>query len=189
MDRFHTIVNIKKPEFSVDYHTKCLFLGSCFAASIGSKMQRLRFPAILNPFGVLYNPVSISDSLKIIMSDSLFTPDDLYFHNEMWFSLSHYTAFDNPDRDEYLFNINESLKDARIFMKECNVLLITFGTAWVYKYLKTGKIAANCHKLPSSAFERQLLKPGEIVEIYDVKIMTGIAPPCAPNRMSARWLL
>ena len=61
---FRTVVNIPKPEFQIEPLEHILFVGSCFADSIGRRFEQERFPVTVNPFGVMYNPVSILHTVQ-----------------------------------------------------------------------------------------------------------------------------
>ncbi len=174
MDRFRTVVDIPVAPDKISYLTGCLFMGSCFTEEIGGRMQRLKFPVLVNPFGTLFNPASICNNLATLVREELYTPEDLHHHHEMWFSFSHYTAFARRDRKECLDNINHSLSEAVAWLRKSRYLLITFGTAWTYIHNQTGKLVANCHKLPAADFTRKLLDPGEIVSIYD-ELLTALS--------------
>jgi hypothetical protein len=167
MDKFRTIVDIPESPEKISYQSRCLFMGSCFADDIGERMQSRKFPVLLNPFGALFNPASISNNLMSLITDKVFTITDLAFHDGLWFSFSHYTGFARHDRQECLDSINSSLAEATAWLRQCNYLLITFGTAWTYTHKATGKLVANCHKLPASEFTRNLLRPDEITGHYD----------------------
>jgi hypothetical protein len=166
MDKFRTIVEFPVSGEKVSYGSRCLFMGSCFTEEIGGRMLRLKFPVMVNPFGTLFNPASISDNLELLIERKTFAENDLISHNGKWFSFSHYTGFARYDRQECLALVNKSLQDASVWIRECNYLLITLGTAWTYIYNDTGKLVANCHKLPSAAFTRKLMDPDEICERY-----------------------
>lgn len=129
-------------------------MGSCFTENIGNKMDALKFPAVINPFGVLYNPESLQKGLEILIEQKQFTKDDLIFFNEQWFSFYHDTEFSHPDQQKCLNKINSSIKLAASQIRKSKYLIITFGTAWVYKYLETDNIVSNCHKIPAVEFER-----------------------------------
>ncbi len=103
----------------------------------------------------------------MLIEGKVFSEDDLFMHNGMWFSFSHYTGFDRRDRKECLALVNRSLKDASAWIRNCSDILITLGTAWTFIYNTTGKLVANCHKLPSADFTRKLLDPEEISERYE----------------------
>jgi hypothetical protein len=154
MSRFFTEVDIPRPEYTIDYHSKLLFLGSCFVENIGEKMKKLKFDTCLNPFGVLFNPQSIANSLKILLEKDSYQESDLSFYNDLYFSYAHYTLFSDTDAKKCLEKINESFSSARNYILKADVLFITLGTSWVYTLKNTGQVVANCHKLPASNFDR-----------------------------------
>lgn len=157
MKLYRTIIETKESQNKISYHTPVLFMGSCFTENIGNKMQELKFPVLVNPFGVLYNPVSVRQSLEILLDKRDFEEKDLDFFNEQWYSFYHDTEFSNPDQKKCLDNINGKLNQARELFKNAKYLIVTFGTAWVYEYIKTEKIVSNCHKIPAKEFTRYKL--------------------------------
>src|SRR4030042_632096 len=163
MDNFRTIVEIPSSPKKITYSSAMLFMGSCFSDTMGEKLESLKFQVCTNPFGVLYNPASIAGNIRILMENKPFTPDRLYFYNGQWISFNHYTGYSHPDREKCLGRINRSLASSGSLLKKAGFLFLTFGTAWVYRFNETGTIAANCHKLPSAAFTRYLLDPGELI--------------------------
>ncbi len=165
-DPFRTVVDPIPISEKLSYQTPGLFLGSCFTTSIGEKMQHLKFPVMINPSGVLYNPVSIKDILERILEEKLFKPEDLHFENGLWFSLRHDTFFSDEDKAKCLSRINERYVQAVSFFKNVRFLFLTFGTARVYVWKKSGQVVANCHKLPLAYFERRMLGVEEIVALY-----------------------
>ncbi len=164
MAAFRTIVDVTHAENKIGYGDPTLWAGSCFAENIGGKMKRLKFPTEVNPFGVTYNPVSVENSLRILMEERMFTKEDLNYHNGKWFSFYHHTLFSSTDPGECLKKINSSVRNASAFLKKAKYLFITFGTARVYKVRETGIIASNCHKLPENRFKRYLLPVEETVQ-------------------------
>jgi hypothetical protein len=167
MDAFRTIVEIQLSRKKITYSSAMLFMGSCFSDTMGEKMESLKFQVSTNPFGVLFNPASIADNLRILVENKPFTPDRLYFYNGQWISFNHYTGYSHPDQEKCLERINRSLVSSASVLKKAGFLFLTFGTAWVYSFNETGTIAANCHKLPSSAFTRYLLEPDDIIRMYN----------------------
>ncbi len=164
MDKFRTIVEFPAPGEKIGYTSRCLFMGSCFTEEIGGRMLSHKFPVLINPFGTLFNPGSVCDNLEMLIEGRVFTEDDLFRHNGMWFSFSHYTGFDRYDKQECLSLVNDSMKSASSLIRQCNYILITLGTAWSFIYNATGKRVANCHKLPSGDFTRNLADPEEICD-------------------------
>jgi len=154
MKSFRTTIQPEQSNYKISYQTPVLFMGSCFTENIGDKMQALKFPAIVNHFGVLYNPASVRKGMEILIDQKAFTPDDIGFFNEQWFSFYHDTEFSHPQQQKCLDKINGSIKLAASHFRKSKYLIITFGTAWVYKYLQTEQIVSNCHKIPAKEFER-----------------------------------
>lgn len=154
MKNFRTIIEAEPSKNKINYHTSVLFLGSCFTENIGDKMDELKFPVLINPFGVLYNPVSVRNALEILIDQKLFAESDLNFFNGQWFSFYHDTEFSATDQKKSLNKINTSIELAAKQLKNAKYLVITFGTAWVYKYLESGNVVSNCHKIPAKKFDR-----------------------------------
>jgi hypothetical protein len=166
MDIFRTTIKIEAQKLQISYKDSTLFLGSCFAGNIGNRMDSMKFKTLINPFGVLFNPLSISESLRLLTEEKQFTPKDLFYSGGLWFSFNHHGSFSHPVADICLDNINRQLKLGSVRLRESKILSVTFGTSWVYRYKKIGKIVANCHKLPESDFERFILNPAEIAIEY-----------------------
>lgn len=159
---------IKIPEFSwkMDYSKSMMFFGSCFSENIGQKLLDLKFDVDVNPFGILYNPVSIAHSLQILLEKRVFTEGDLFQDQGLWSSFFHHSRFSNVDRQTALENINGRIALSREFLLKTDFLMITFGTSWVYELKDTGQVVTNCHKVPSSEFRRFRLDVSEITEVY-----------------------
>jgi hypothetical protein len=141
-----------------------MLIGSCFAENIGVKMEEMMFRALKNPFGVLYNPSSVANACIHLANPKPFTTGDLFLYNEMYNSFMHSSKFSHADRDECLRLINSSLTESAKRFASINHLIITFGTAYVYKLKSTGQTVANCHKLPAAQFIRERLTTDEIVD-------------------------
>ena len=154
MSELITKVDIPKSGFKIDYRSTLFFMGSCFSDHIGRKMQRLKFSVCHNPFGVVYNPISISNCIRLLLQKEEFNNDDLNFYNELWFSYSHSTQFSDVDREACLNKINRNFLEAKNAIINADVLVLTLGTSWVYKLKETGEVVANCHKIPSEKFNR-----------------------------------
>ena len=166
MISFRTIVDVPASRHKTDYQTPALWTGSCFTENIGSRLRELKFPHTVNPFGVLYNPASIKNSLSILIEGREFTPEDLRQANGVWYSFAHHSGFSHPDRETCLERINESAGNAREVLQKAGLLFVTFGTARVFKLKETGRVVSNCHKLPHTYFEHVLLDVDRIVESW-----------------------
>ena len=139
-------------------------LGSCFADEMGSRMVRGGVGACVNPFGTLYNPVSVCNSVMRLSSGVLFGEDDCVEMGAgagLVCSFSHHTSFARATAGEFLENANSSLAEASGFFKEAGVVVITLGTSWCFRHLETGEIVSNCLKRNAGEFSREML-PAEV---------------------------
>ncbi len=171
--KFQTIVEIPKFEWETGYSKKNIFIGSCFTENVGNKMATLKYNVDINPFGILYNPLSVANGIKILLNEKEFTESDLILHNGLWHSFFHHGKFSSPDENETLEAINNRIQFSAEYIKNADFLFITFGTAWVYKYKVTGETVSNCHKIPAKEFERFRLSVNEIVKEYE-KLLADI---------------
>lgn len=164
--KLQTKVDIETPPFLVDYKSRLMLLGSCFAGNMGEKLQYFKFRADVNPCGIVYNPCSVANVLKLLLSGRQFTSDDLLQNDRKWVSLYHHGSFSSESQDDCLHNINERLAESAENLKNTDILMLTFGTAWVYRFKQTGEIVSNCHRFPSGVFDRFRLTVGDIVKEY-----------------------
>lgn len=166
--KFRTEVETVKFAWQTGYLHKSMFMGSCFTENIGEKMNDLKFPSDINSFGILYNPASIANGLRFLIQNKKFDETELIYNNGLWHSFFHHSRFSSPEKEEALAKINDRITLSSQFLKNASFLFITFGTAWVYEYLQSGKIVSNCHKIPDREFRRFRLKPDEITEEYKI---------------------
>ncbi len=134
---------------------RVMVVGSCFADQIGLRMVRAGFQACVNPFGTLYNPISVANALTRLSEGRPFTESECVEMGAgagLVCSFSHHTSFARPDAEAFLAVANASLEDAAAFWRDCNKVILTLGT--VFCYVHDGVVAANCLKRPSSEFER-----------------------------------
>ena len=160
---FTTPVNIK-PNKSINHNSRIVMLGSCFAENIGKKLIDCGFNVVMNPMGILYNPISIHNALQRIIEGREFTEDELFYHNGLWASFMHHGSFSHSDKNEALRIMNERLHQAHQQLQNATHLIITFGSAEVYEH--NGQVVANCHKLPARHFTHRLLSTNEITTPY-----------------------
>ena len=163
---FRTFVACEPSVYQMDYDSSILSVGSCFTENIGQKLDYFRFRTEVNPCGIVYNPLSAANVLKMLAERRRFTEEDLWENQGKWVSLYHHGRFSSEKKEDCLHSINTHLERAADFLKKTDFLLITFGTAWVYRHRKSGIIVSNCHRFPGSDFERFRLSVEEIVKVY-----------------------
>ena len=161
---FRTSLTLKSPSFAIKYKEGLMAMGSCFAQNIASRLEKLCYQLIQNPFGVMYNPLSLANGLSYLTNPTVVLANDLHYYNGLWHSWQHHGSFSGENRTQVLKNINSALETAKRHLKKTDYLLLTLGTAWVYEWLETGVVVANCHKYPKAHFSHRRLGVGEIVE-------------------------
>ena len=165
-----TPVEIKPLEKRLTYKDSILFVGSCFADEIGNRCVERYFDAMVNPFGVLFNPCSISDCLGLLEGYGInaeqcsFIPEDVIETSGGFCSFHHHGSFCRPTAQEFLENANNELARSSDFYYREGWVVVTLGTAFIYTDKETGMVVANCHKLPSDRFERTMI---DAYQVYD----------------------
>lgn len=159
-----TPVTIPATKLKIDHESRLLLMGSCFSDAMGERMGECGFDVMSNPFGTLYNPLSIEQCLRRSIDPMPLDADDVVFHNGLWHSWLHHGRFSNPDRNMLEADCMESLHKVHTLMQQPAVMVFTFGTAFVFKH--DGRVVSNCHKLPSTLFERSMLDVKGIVTVW-----------------------
>ena len=168
MMKLQTPVTLDAAPVSLSYQDRIVVLGSCFADAIGARLAAAGFQVLTNPFGTLYNPVSIGNAIARLSSGVPFTADEVV---EMgagagrFCSFFHHTSFARETPEAFLENANAALATAAAFWKECNRVVITLGTAWAFKADATGETVANCLKRPAAEFTRYRLSVAQVTAI------------------------
>lgn len=158
--KLQTPVETGRSKVGVSLNDKIVILGSCFADNMGQKMVDLGFDVCLNPFGTLYNPVSVCNSVARLTSGIPFSKDECVQMGAgagLVCSFSHHTSFARRTEDEFLQVANASLKEASLRWKAASKVIITLGTAWIYEYLRSGETVSNCLKIDAKEFSRRRL--------------------------------
>ncbi|MBR2638805.1 MAG: GSCFA domain-containing protein [Bacteroidaceae bacterium] len=163
--RFKTDVTLPIGKIEISHSTKIMLLGSCFAQNMGMRLKEYKFDVDVNPFGILYNPFSLSVALQRIIDCELIMPSSscMIQHNGLWHSLMHHGDFSSENADEVVASVNKRIESAHDMLPSLDLLMLTFGTAYVYRNINDGKVVGNCHKLPQKMFSRELLSVEEIV--------------------------
>ena len=160
-----TIVPLKKEvKNSIDYNSKILLLGSCFSENIGDKLNYFKFQTNQNPFGILFHPKAIENLVTNAINKKKYLPEDLIFQNERWHCFDAHSSLSSADKNELLANLNSAITTTNKKLKEATHVIITLGTSWVYRFIETDAIVANCHKIPQKKFLKKLLSVDEITK-------------------------
>ncbi len=158
-----TELRAEKAGFAINHRDKILAIGSCFAENIGKNLNNACIETLINPFGIVYNPLSIVEQLRCVSGDFYFDEGNTEFHNELFFSYLFHSNFSKTQKNIFLETAQSAITNAKTHFKTCNYLLITLGTAQVFFEKKSRKPVANCHKIPSENFIKRRIDIDEIV--------------------------
>jgi len=165
-----TTFAIEKSRYKITYNDPVIFTGSCFATEIGKQLEAGKMQVMINPSATLYNPVSVFNTLEAAISGRQYTIGDIYNNKGTWFSFDHYTDFSSEDPEDLLNKINKAGVDSHNFISGARFLFITFGTARVYRWKKSGSIVSNCHRIPAAEFTNELLSISDIVSLWNSEL-------------------
>jgi hypothetical protein len=163
---FHIPLRPESLPEKIDIRHKILLSGSCFTEHMASRLRHYKFTVQENPNGILFNPVSIVNSLNRAIAGETYTADDLFHENGLWSGWDFHSRFSDTDQVRALENMNASVRDTHEMLGKAQWLILTLGSAYVYR-LEGGPVVANCHKVPAARFTRKLLSVEEVMAALD----------------------
>ena len=165
--KLQTPVTDEKCKVGISYNDRITMLGSCFSDNIGNQLADFGFDVCVNPFGTLYNPVSILRSVERLISGEPFGLDDcvqIDAGDERFCSFSHHTSFARSSKEEFVANANATLEAACRHFAESTKVIITLGTSWCFRHNESQRVVSNCLKRPAGEFTRERLSSMETAE-------------------------
>jgi len=176
--QFTTSFSISKANNPIGYDSRIISIGSCFAVNIAEKFNYYKFQNTVNPFGILFHPIAIQEIIRRAIEEDYFIESELFFHNERWHCFDVHSDLSDSNKENLLQILNQSLLDFKSQIKAASHLIITYGTSWVYKEKTSQKIVANCHKVPQSQFEKELLSATqiEIAILHTISLLLKVNP-------------
>jgi len=166
MDNFRTVLSTTPSPFNIGLRDRCFTIGSCFADNLGQLLHQHKFEVLINPFGTSYNPISIHKVLNYAIQNELPSTDTYGELNETYFNFDFHSSFSALNANNLQHNIGSAISKNHAPLLSATRLLITYGTSWVYERKDNGDIVSNCHKVPSSQFNKQLLTQKKILESF-----------------------
>lgn len=164
---FFTKIDIPAADFKIDYTSRLAFFGSCFADNISAQFAERKFNVLANPFGTVYNPVSLASQVKAIADGKIFGEEDVFQDmrcDGLWHCWDAHSSLSGKTKEECIEKLNAAITQARDFLQKASVIFITLGTAFVYYLKSSGKPAANCHRQDQNLFERKLISVDEAAD-------------------------
>lgn len=178
--QFTTKIPVQKSNFPIDYDSKVMLLGSCFAENMGKKFDYFKFQATTNPFGIIFNAVSLEKLIRRAVENRTFTENDIFFHNDLWHCYEVHSELSNSDKDAFLKSLNNIIRSTNKQLNDSTHIIITLGTSWVYRNIETNEIVANCHKVPQKQFTKELLSIHQTEESLQsiISLIHSVNPNC-----------
>jgi len=165
--QFQIPIKIPVVRPGIDYRQQIMLTGSCFTQHIGQRLSELKFNTLQNPNGILFDPISVCNSLISYMEGRQYREEELYFHQELYHSWAHHSRFSGPDPEEVAGRINRAQNEAACFLRKADWLIITLGSANSYQLVSNGQTVANCHKAPAATFNKHMHSITEIITALD----------------------
>lgn len=154
-------------------------MGSCFSTEVGNLLLGDGFDVRMNPFGIMFNPASIASSIVRLESGTPFSTEDIVERDGQYVSFFHHGSFRRPTPEQFLRDANGSLAASVSDFEQSDTIILTLGTAWVFRHIARGYIVGNCHKVPSREFSREFLQLDQIV---------GLLSPIIRRHPDKRWI-
>ncbi|OXA83393.1 GSCFA domain-containing protein [Flavobacterium hercynium] len=159
---FRTPISIAKTAHPIDYNSKIISIGSCFAENMAKKFDYFKFQNTTNPFGIIFNSVSIEKIVRRVVEQHFFTESDIFLHNDLWHCYEIHSELSNSNKEELLQSLNQIITATHDYLTHSTHIIITYGTSWIYRNIQSEQIVANCHKVPQKQFTKELLPVSEI---------------------------
>ncbi len=160
-----TQIALNSSKYPIDYKSKVLLLGSCFSDSIGEKLSDFQFNVMSNPFGVIFNPVSLYTLIERAIDSKDFVEADFFCDREQWQSYELHSTFNRESLEQSIQEANIALTAFRTYLEKATHLILTLGTAQVYVLKDSQKVVSNCHKQEAKKFVKQLLSISDTEDI------------------------
>ncbi|NVK53221.1 MAG: GSCFA domain-containing protein [Flavobacteriaceae bacterium] len=163
--KLQTQITLQKEKYNpIDYTSNLLLLGSCFSNNIGNKLAYYKFQSSQNPFGILFHPKAIETCITNAINKKEYTAAAVFYLNERWHCFDAHSDLSAIDKNKLLANLNSASNLTFQQLHSSTHIIITLGTAWIYKFIETDAIVTNCHKVQQKKFLKELMSVDEITE-------------------------
>lgn len=176
---FRTELTIAASQEKITLKNPILTIGSCFADAMGSRLKNFKFQTLVNPFGTVYNPISLHELLQRSVHKQALPANSFLQRDEVYYNYNLHSSFSSTQKEALTRQVQTTLESILDFLKKTDVLMITYGTAWVYERKDTGEMVNNCHKQPSALFMKRLLTQQEIVDSF--RTLRSVLQDIRPN--------
>ncbi len=163
-----TEITSKSTELKIGLSSQVLTIGSCFSEVIGNKLIENKLKTLSNPFGTVFNPLSISRLLRLVLGSEILDKKLITENQGVWHHYDFHSSVWGKTKDELIANCKQKIEEVRLWLQQTDVLILTYGTAFAY-FLKEQdlRLVSNCHKTPSSHFTKTLLDVPHIIDDFE----------------------
>lgn len=188
MMKFRTEIPVPKYPFEIGLDSQILFLGSCFSEHLSAYFIERNFKALSNPFGILFNPLSIAFALDLMTGKQQLSERYFSFFDEKWISFAHHGKFSHPDRTLFEEGVARSVATGSAFLQNADFLFVTLGTSYYYFHKEKELVVANCHKVPGTEFDKRRASVTDVCNAFlsffawreqhrpDLKVIFTVSP-------------
>ena len=160
--KFQTQIPLHSAEGRLlDFDTQSVLLGSCFTKHLSNKLEYYKFQTLSHPYGILFHPQALLTLLKHVHQNHA-DEQAIFFSDEQWKSFDTHSCLNHSSKATFQNQLSLRLNECNTYFKSASHFIITLGTAWCYRHLKTKNYVANCHKQPSSLFDKKLFDIDEL---------------------------
>lgn len=170
--KFQVTTEIEHLPHPISHTDPILLVGSCFTENMGNYLRKFKFSVLDNPSGIVFNPVSVVNTLNRIIQNEPVVETDLFYYLDCYHSWEYHSSFSDPIAANCIAKMNAATQLAHDFLLKSNMLIITLGSAWVYQLtaaapgFQPDTVVANNHKGPANWFEKKLLDPAAIIKMF-----------------------
>ena len=158
-----TKIDPKPSKYKIQLKDSLFTIGSCFSQVMGVYLRQNKFNVSINPFGTVYNPQSIFKLLQMTIDRSLPDPNGFVKQGEVHLHHDFHSDLSELSKDKLKKSIDRKINNAHDFVRKVDWLVITFGSAIIYRMKGNGEVVANCHKVPQKEFDKEILKTEKII--------------------------
>ncbi|MCU0446594.1 MAG: GSCFA domain-containing protein [Microscillaceae bacterium] len=164
---FRTELIPQASNWQIDLKAPILSLGSCFADTMGNRLKTNKLQVLTNPFGVIFNPISLSKLLTMSLENQSPQPEHFVMNQGLWYHYDFHSDWVAQEPEILKQNLENQLVSVQDFLQNSEFILLTLGTAWVYELLESAQVVANCHKQAGHLFQKKLLTVEAIVSDFE----------------------
>jgi len=162
-----TTFNIPSFSTKISHHTKMVAIGSCFATMLGKRLLDRKYDLLVNPFGTIFNPLSLFSLLENSMNESEPSSAEIVFYQDKYIHYKYHSSISAHTEENLISQLREIHQSTGSYLKKASHLFITLGTAYAYEHNELQQLVANCHKQPSALFTKRLLDVNEMEASFE----------------------